>query len=757
MEGRSVLHYRIVEKIGAGGMGIVYKALDTKLKRATALKFLPPGLMTDEEYQQRFVREAMAASSLDHPNICTIYEINETEEGQLFIAMAYYAGETLRQLLQRGPLAQDRALDFATQLGRALECAHKRGVTHRDIKPANIMIHEGVVKVLDFGLAKLAGEVGLTQAGVTMGTPHYMSPEQVAGKDVDHRTDIWAAGAVLYEMLTGEPPFPGSGKQAILNAILTQSAPSAARRSTDVPPEADWIIAKALVKRVEDRYQQASEMIVDLEAVRGQREPVTATAQTRMPVGAIPAIAALPFENLSPDKENEYFSDGLTEELINALSQIRGLRVVSRTSVFEFKGKAQDIRKIGDLLKVDSVLEGSVRKAGNRIRIGVQLTDVASGYQVWSQRYDRELTDIFAVQDEISASIVEALKLTLTVHPGRSADAADRENNVEAYQFYLKGRFYWNKKTPEALAKAREFFEKALEEDPDYAPAYAGLADYHAVMAVYWLAPANEAWPKAKAAALKAIELDPRLADPHSVLGGVRGFYERNWPAAERELQKALELRPQFAQAHLYYCFYFMAIGRLDQALREAREALKIDPLSLGANSAEAIVLVYDGQHDAAIRRCREGMGLDPNFVEFHYALGLAHQRKGLLEEAVAAFERGAAVSGRMPLVLGWLGACHAAAGRRDEAQRIVDELLEKGEQGFPVPLPLAVVYTGLGDKDRAFEWLNRAADAHDCLLCYIQVVPTYDSLRHDPRYEALLARLGLLSVSATATMRVSS
>ena len=754
MEGRTILHYQVVAKIGAGGMGVVFRALDTKLKRTVALKFLPPGVMTDDLYRQRFIREAMAASSLDHPNICTIYEINETEEGQLFMAMAYYAGETLKQMLRRGPLPLDHALEYAIQLGRALEAAHRHGVTHRDIKPANLMIHSGLLKVLDFGLARLADDPHLTFAGETVGTLYYMSPEQTGSSDVDHRTDIWAAGAVLYEMLVGEPPFPAVGKQAVINAILHDPTPSAALRNSSVPPEVDWIVAKALAKQPAERYQQTADMIADMEAIRGHRTPLVASARIPAEPSGVRAVAVLPFENLSPDKDNEYFGDGLTEDLINALSQLQGLRVVSRTSAFEFKNKKQDVRKIGEVLRVDSVLEGSVRKAGNRLRITAQLTDVGTGFHTWSQRFDRELSDVFAVQDEISIAIVDALRISLPLRKYQPAQAVHTQN-VEAYQLYLKGRFFWNQKNPEALERSRECFEKALAEDANYALAYSGLADYHTVRAIYWLAPADVAWPQAKEAALKAIELNPTLADPHAALGSVKFFYERNWAAAERSLQQALELRPQFAEAHVRYSCYFMAVNRLDHALAEARSAVELDPLSQGANAMEAMALAYSGQYDAAIRRCHKALEIDPNFVELYYALGVACQSKGLYDEAIAAFEKGAAVTGRMPLILGWLGAAYAAAGRRDEALEILDEITEQGKRGFPVPLPLAVVYTGLGDKDQAFEWLNRAADAHDSLICYIQSVPTYDSLRGDPRYLTLLKRLDLLSVSdATATIR---
>ena len=757
MVDRRVLHYEVQEKIGAGGMGVVHKALDTKLKRTVALKFLSGGLAADPEQRQRFIREAMAASSLDHPNICTIYEINEAEDGQLFLAMAYYPGETLSQMLRGGPLSLERTLAIAIQVARALERAHQHGVTHRDIKPANIMFTKGMVKVLDFGLAKLADDAGLTREGEAMGTVRYMSPEQATGKFVDPRTDIWAMGAVFYEMLTGVAPFVGATSQGVLHAILTQAVTPIAPQFTNVPPEVDWIIAKALAKNTKDRYAQISEMLADLEAIREHRQPSSASGSSvSKPLDAA-AMAVLPFENLGGDKENEYFSDGLTEEVINALSQVKGLRVVSRTSSFEFKGKAQDIRKIGEVLKVQSLLEGSVRSIGNRLRVTAQLTDVATGYHVWSHRYDREVSDVFEIQDQISAAIVEALKLALPLRTEHSP-ASHAETNMEAYQMCLKGRFYWNKKTPAGLEKAQEFFESALAEDADCALAYSGLADTYTLMAGYGLAPPCEMWPKAKAAALKAIAANPELPEPHAALGSVLTFYDRNWAEAEMEFRKALELRPQFAEAHLRYGFYFMATGRLEQALRRARTAHQLDPLSAATTAAETMVLTYMGRCEAAIRRCKEALEMHPYFIELRYVLGMAYQRLGKFDEAIAAFEAGATISGREPLFLCWLGAAYADAGRRDQALGILEELKQREKEGGPpLHLPFAVVHTALGHKDAAFERLFQAADAFDGLVCYIQIVPTYDSLRDDSRYLELLTRLGMTPVGEpTATLHFS-
>ncbi|MFQ6008621.1 MAG: protein kinase [Candidatus Zixiibacteriota bacterium] len=500
MIGKTISHYKVLEKLGAGGMGVVYKAEDTRLKRCVVLKFLPPELTRDEEAKERFVNEAQAASALDHPNICTIYEIDETKDGQMFIAMACYEGETLKSIIDNRRLMIEEAVGIAIQIAQGLAKAHEQGIVHRDIKPANIIVtKDGVVKILDFGLAKLTGVTQLTKTGTTLGTVAYMSPEQAQGVTVDHRTDIWSLGVGLYQMVSGELPFRGEYEQAVIYSILNEEP----EETSEIPANLQQIVAKALAKEPDERYQQMDDMLTDLSTLRKELE----SASTQVTVSKekpAPAIAVLPFVNMSADPENEYFCDGMAEELIDAFTKLEGLRVVSRTSAFSFKGKELKIQKIGEELKVSHVLEGSVRKAGKRLRITAQLINVDDGYHLWSQKYDRELEDVFAIQDDIAETIVDTLKVKLVGE--KEVPLIKRyTENVEAYQLYLKGRYFWNKRHQGELQQAMAFFNQTIEKEPTHALAYTGLADSFFIIGHYCYLPPKEAFLKAKAFAQKAL------------------------------------------------------------------------------------------------------------------------------------------------------------------------------------------------------------------------------------------------------------
>ncbi len=738
-------------------MGEVYEALDTRLQRPVALKVLHADVATDPMARQRFLVEASTASSLDHPNICTIYAVEETPKGELLLAMALYRGQTLDRILRKAPIPFDRVIDIVSQVCQALNATHTTGIVHRDIKPSNLLItEEGVVKVLDFGLSKMAGNVNhtkLTAPNQVMGTLLYMSPEQLRGDTTDHRTDIWSLGAVLYEMAVGLAPFHRTNSTAIMRAIAFEDYTPPRDLRQDLPESLDRVIRGALQKKVLDRYASAAQMLADLGVARATISGAISipAAPPSAPVVHTMAIAVLPLQNLSADPENEFFSDGLTEELISALGRAPRLRVVSRSSAFAFKGKVQDVRKVGEELGVDVVLEGSVRRSGARVRITLQLANVADGYQLWSDRYDREMIDIFDLQDEISQTVVAALKVQLgaDISQARIARATD---NVDAYELYLKGRYNWNLKTPDGIQLAFQYFQQAVELDPNFALAHSGLSDFYALMASLWIMPAQQAWPLAKDAAMRAMALDARLAAPHISLAMVLQFYEWDWANAERELRIGISLRPQLGDSYVSYAYYLMTQGRLQMALEKIRLGQQYDPISLPLRTTQAMLLTYLGDHDTAITLAHQALEAAPYFIELYYVLGVAYLGANRPTNAIQILEKGANAANRFPLLLGWLGAAYVQAGDVDAADGVLKELLDQAQKSFAVPLPLAVLYTALDRKDDAFEWLNRAADARDTILCYIQVMPTFEPLRSDPRYQLLLERMGFVQEDVLAT-----
>jgi serine/threonine-protein kinase len=779
MIGQTISHYQILEKLGEGGMGIVYKAEDTKLRRSVALKFLPPTILVNEDDRRRFVHEAQASAALSHPNIATVFEIDESG-AQTFIALEYIDGQSLAEMIKSGPLKLDDAIPIAIQLCEGLQAAHEKGIVHRDIKSQNVMVTiKGQVKILDFGLAKLRGVSVVTKAGTTVGTMGYMSPEQLRGESVDHRTDIWAVGVVLYEMIAGRRPFQGDYDEAISYQIINQQPEPLTAIRTGVPMELERIVSKTLTKDKEGRYQHIDDLLADLRTERKKSDPETtsytsssrdARGTTRRsfakaammaaaliivflaiylfypPSTTIPtnrkSIAVLPFKNFSDSKEDEYFADGVTEDIITQLSKIADLKVISRTSVMQYKGMNKNIREVGRELNVGAVLEGSIRRAGNQIRIVAQLIDANNEGHLWAETYDKELTQIFVIQSDVAQNIASALKSTLL--PGERVRIQRTQTiNAEAYQNYLKGRFYWNKRTVADIQTAIEYFQKAILADTNFALAYTGLASAYATITQYGLS-AHNYIPMAIAFARKGLELDSTSAEAHAVLALCKKNYEWDWAGAEREYKRAIELNPGYAGAHQWYSIYLTCAGRLDEAMKEIKIALVLDPLSLVITSNVAGVFYNMRQYDDAVDGIKKTLQLDPSFVDAQTLLGLIYSCQNRSEEAIVVLKKVRSTVGNTPKALSELGQTYARAERNKEALATLDTLLTFSKKGYSISWGIASIYCALGEKDKSFQWLEKACQDREVRIGQLKVEPIWDEIRSDSRFLALLKKIGL-------------
>ena len=787
MEGRTLAHYRILEKIGGGGMGVVYRAHDERLERDVALKVLPPGLLSDEAARRRFRREALALSRLNHPGIATVFDF-DTQEGVDFLVMEFVPGQTLAEKLAGGPLPEKEVASLGAQIASALEGAHERGVVHRDLKPGNIMVTlKGQAKVLDFGLAMLLRPAGegsqietLSREHAAVGTLPYMAPEQLRGERMDARSDIYAAGAVLYEMATRQRPFLETSAPRLIDEILHHAPQTPRSINGRISAALDGIIVKALDKEPQRRYQSAAELRVDLERLAapvplraGHRSRVHGLWWALLPASAFLALAALivglnpagvrerlfgraaprrieslavlPLENLSRDPEQEYFADGMTEELIADLGKIRALRVISRTSAMRYKGTKKSLLEIARELNVDALVEGSVLRAGDRVRITTQLIHAATDRHLWSESYERDLKDVLALQSEVARSIAREIKIALT--PQEQARFAEaRPVDPEARQLYLKARYYAAKSTQEGAQKALEYFQQSIDKDPAYAAAYAQLANTYAVLGYTGIdvRPSREMMPRAKAAALKALELDDTLAEAHTSLGFVRWAYDWNWPAAEVDFKRAIELSPGYATAHLRYANFLCSLGRFDEAVEEDKRSLELDPLSIIINHAQAWPYHLSRRYDQAIEAYRKTLEMEPNYPRTHLRLGEVYAAKGMYRDAIAEYEKFSALGGGSTMALALIGNAHAQAGERHEALRALEELTAESKRRYVPFFHIAIVHAGLGDKDQAFAWLDRAYEERSQFLVDLKFIPILDPLRSDPRFADLVRRVGL-------------
>ena len=733
------------KELGRGGMATVYLAEDRKHGRKVAIKVMHPQLAQSVD-AQRFLREIGIAARLSHPNIVPLIDSGEAG-GQLFLVAPYVTGGSLRDRLAReGRLAVKDALRIAEEAGAGLDFAHRNGFVHRDVKPENILFADGHAVLADFGIARACcGPVtsqlpgagagaGVTEVGIAVGTPEYMSPEQAAGEDVDSPADVYSLACVVYEMLAGEPPLKGAGPRATMARQIAEVPRSVRALRPDAPPAMERALAQALAKSPADRYPSVPEFLAALKAE---------VAEDARPWSPGRCVAVLPFVNVSPDPENEYLSDGITDELIVALSQVERLRVASRTSVFALKGKPQDVRAIGALLGASEILEGTVRKAGDRLRITAQLTSTDDGRLLWSQRYDRTLDDVFAIQDEIARTIVGTLRAT------SFADLAEPEQkrytaNVAAYGLYLRGRYEWNKRTQEATVEAIHWFEQAIALDPRYALAYTGLADSYALHVDYRSVPVKEGLEKAKEYARQALALDDSLAEAHSSLAWCLFIYDWDWDGAERHYRRALALDPRYASAHNWYAFLLAARGRQQEALLEGHTAQELDPASVSIRRTLAWDYYYAHRWDQARYHATRAIAMNPTQEESHRILGMSLAFDGRLAEAERVLREARDLPGAGAYALGTLGFALARAGKRDEARALLAELEARAATEYVTPVAFGTLLIGLGEKARALDCVERSVEERRGWMVYCRVNPVFEDLRDEPRFKAIEEKMGL-------------
>jgi serine/threonine-protein kinase len=771
-------------------MGEVYRARDPRLGREVAIKILPKDFSADPERLRRFEQEARAASALNHPNILTIFDVGTNGEVP-YVVSELLEGETLRQRLAGAALPARKAMEYASQIAEGLAAAQEKGIVHRDLKPENLFVMaDGRVKILDFGLAKVTRpdvpsalltqaptSITQTEPGLVMGTLGYMSPEQVRGQPADPRSDIFAFGAILYEMLTGKRAFRGSSPADTISAILKEE-PELAATVPGVTPALTRIVRRCLEKSPQERFQSARDLAFSLResssaSIGSQstlpRAPGSRAVLRLAPLGllallaaliaanpgglrdrllgtsssaTIQSLAVLPLENLSRDPEQEYFADGMTQELIADISQISALRVISRTSVMGYKGARKSLPEVARALNVDALVEGSVLRSGDQVRITVQLIEAKGDRHLWAKSYERDLKDVLALQSEVARAIAGEIRVAIS--PQEEARLrTQRPIDPQALNAYLIGRHLLDEGSPEGLLEAIKYFQEALEKEPRYALAYTGIADYYSILPFYSRLSPKDAFPQAKAAAKKALEIDEELAEAHASLAYVLAYYEWDWAGAEREFKRALELNPSYASAHHSYSRYLAARGRLEEATTEIERAQELDPLEILLKANKAMLAYFGGQYDQAIGELEVTLELNPDFPVAIWGLGLSYEQKGMYEKALASMQKTTSLSPSLNFKAS-LGHTYAAAGKRREAQEVIDLLVEKSKEKYVPSYYFALIYAGLGEKDRAFDWLEKAVTERSTLLAYLQMDPRIAGLRSDPRFADIVRRIGL-------------
>ncbi len=741
MTGQTLSHFRILEQLGDGGMGVVYRARDERLERDVALKLLPAGALADESARNLCHREARTLSRLNHPGIATLYDLGR-DQGADFLVMEFVVGESLEQRLGSGPLAEDEIASLGDQIAAALQAAHEQRVVHCDLKPGNVMVTpRGQVKLLDFGVARLlrAHDEGARTKAITtapVGTLPYMAPEQLLERDVDARTDVYALGMVLYRMASGRLPFENQPAVILANQILNSQPPPPGRFRPDLSPGLERIVLRCIEKDPASRFATATEVGAELKALRG-------APRERAEPRRIESLAVLPLDNLSGDPAQEFFADGMTEALIATLAQIGALRVISRTSVMQYKGVRKPLPEIARALNVDAIVEGSVLRSGDRVRITAQLIAAADDRHLWAQSYERDAGDVLALQGEVARAIAEEVRVKLTPHEQQRL-AGTRSVNPQAYEAHLRGRHRWNRRTPSELHKGIEHFNEAIAHDPTYAPAYAGLADSYNILADLNVVPPLEAASRARAAVSRALELDPQLAEAHTSLGFIRLFFDWDRAGSERAYHQAISLNPSYATAHQWHAMLLTSRGRFDEALAEGLRAQELDPLAFIIGTTVADVFFFSRRYDEAIERLQSILTMEPGFVPAHSDLGRALAQSGRHAEAIEEFTIGARLGGADPRAHGGLGHTFALAGRHEEARAVLAQLEQRAARLEAGSFAIAVIHIALGQIDQAFAWLDRACREHDRALVWLEVHPRLDPLREDPRFAELLARVGL-------------